>query len=51
MITSGAGPFVEAASKNIDMQYTGATDAPISQGQLKSDIGILADTEAAKALL
>ena len=36
---------------SIDKRYTGATDGPISQGQLKSDIGLLADTEASQALM
>ena len=48
---SGAEPFFEAATKNIYSRYTGATDAPISQEELQSDFGILANTEASQALL
>ena len=48
VIVSGAKPFNEAVTKNIDSRYTGATDAPISRGQLKLDIGTLADTEHLK---
>ena len=51
VIISGAEPFNEAVKKNIGSRYQGATDAPISQGQLKLDIGTLADTKAAQALL
>ena len=48
---SGAKPFVNAVTHHVDKRYTGATDAPISQGQLASDIGILANTESSQALL
>ena len=35
---SGAEPFLNAVTHHVDKRYTGATDAPISQGQLASYI-------------
>ena len=48
---SGAKPFVNAVTHIIDKPYTGVIDAPISQGQLGSDIAILGDTKSSQALL
>ena len=50
-IISGKEPFKNAAAKYIDERYRAGTDAPINSGQLHRDLGHLADTESAQALL
>ena len=44
-------PFQNAVTEALDRRYHGASDAPINSGQLHQDLGYLADTESAQALL
>merc|ERR1712115_772418 len=50
-VVTGQEPFQEAVSHAIGHRYRGATDAPINSGQFLQDLGTLADTASAEALL
>ena len=50
-VVTGQEPFQEAVSHAIGRRYCGATDAPINSGQFLQDLGTLADTASAEALL
>ena len=50
-IISGQEPFQNAAANAVNHRYRGATDAPVNSGQFYQDLGTLADTESAEALL
>ena len=43
--------FQRAIANAVDHRFHGATDAPINSGQLLQDLGTIADTECAAALL
>ena len=51
IVITGKEPFEGAVSTAVHGRYHGATDAPINSGQLHQDLGNLADTESALALL
>lgn len=51
IVITGKEPFEGAVSTAIHGRYHGATDAPVNSGQLHQDLGNLADTESALALL
>ena len=50
-VITGQEPLRRAVANAVDHRYHGATDAPINSGQLLQDLGTIADTECAAALL